>query len=79
MRREDFACGPLPHPGVALRPRPWVHAVTNDAGADTGPLVHDAMIAQLASMGFAPDMAAAALAASGNNFEQAVGFLLGGN
>ena len=26
LRREDFACGPLPHPGAALRPRPWVHA-----------------------------------------------------
>ena len=83
LRREDFACGPLPHPGEALRPRPWVHAVTNagaaGAGTDTGPPAHDAMIAQLASMGFAPDMAAAALAASGNNVEQAVGFLLGGN
>ena len=46
---------------------------------DSGPRIHDKMIAQLASMGFAPDVAAAALAASGNNFEQAVGFLLGGN
>ena len=46
---------------------------------DTGPRVHDKITAQLASVGFAPDMAAAALAAPGNNVEQAVGVLPGSN